>query len=70
MSDNHGNSLAAWAAVSIATLGFLIAGIGLMLYSWPMFWIGAAFEPIAVVVGLVLSRMGHGSATSHSATNH
>ena len=30
MSDNHGNTPAAWAAVAVAMLGFVVAGIGLM----------------------------------------
>jgi hypothetical protein len=70
MSDNHGNTPAAWTAVAIATLGFVVAGIGLMVGSWPMFWIGAALEPIAVIVGVILSKAGYGASQSHSATNH
>ena len=30
MSDNHGNTPAAWAAVAVAMLGFVVGGIGLM----------------------------------------
>lgn len=70
MSDNHGNTPAAWTAVGIATLGFVVAGIGLMAGSWLTFWIGAALEPIALVCGVILSRAGYGSSQSHSATNH
>ncbi len=72
MSDNHGNTLAAWSAVGIATLGFVVAGIGLMLYSWPTFWVGAALQPLAAIVGLVMSKAGYGAARSSSpaSTNH
>jgi hypothetical protein len=70
MSDNHGNTLAAWSAVGIATLGFVVAGIGLMVGSWLMFWVGAALEPIAAIVGVVMSKAGYGASQSHSATNH
>jgi hypothetical protein len=64
MSDNHGNTPAAWTAVCIGLLAFLVGGIGLMAYSMVVFWIGVALAPIAIVVGFVMSRMGYG-ATSH-----
>ncbi len=31
MSDNHGNTPAAWTAVVVALVGFVVGGIGLML---------------------------------------
>ena len=67
MSDNHGNTPAAWTAVVVALLGFLVGGIGLMVGSMTMFWIGVALAPVALVVGSILSKMGYGSAgtTSH-----
>ena len=44
MSDNHGNTPAAWAAVAVAMLGFVVGGIGLMFnpISLPVFWVGVA----------------------------
>lgn len=67
MSDNHGNTPAAWTAVVVALLGFLVGGIGLMVGSMTMFWVGVALAPVALVVGSILSKMGYGSAgtTSH-----
>jgi hypothetical protein len=62
MSDNHGNTPAAWTAVTIALAGFVVGGIGLMVDSWPVFWVGVALAPIAAVVGYVLSRLGYGTA--------
>lgn len=60
MSDNHGNTPAAWTTVTLVLLAFVVGGIGLMVYSWPVFWIGVALAPVGVVAGLVLSKMGHG----------
>ena len=42
MSDNHGNTPAAWTGVTVALLGFLVGGIGLMLdpVSMTLFWVG------------------------------
>lgn len=62
MSDNHGNTPAAWTAVTIALAGFVVGGIGLMAGSMVVFWIGVALAPIAIIVGTVMSRMGYGAA--------
>jgi hypothetical protein len=60
MSDNHGNTPAAWAAVAIAMLGFVVSGIGLMFnpVDLTIFWIGVAIGVIALVVFVVMARMG------------
>ena len=44
MSDNHGNTPAAWTAVTVAMLGFVVGAVGLMLdpINWPIFWVGVA----------------------------
>lgn len=61
MSDNHGNTPAAWTAVTLVLAGFVIGGIGLMLGSWVAFWIGVALAPIGAVAGAVMSKTGRGS---------
>lgn len=55
---HHGNTPAAWTAVILALLAFVIAGIGLMVGSWLVFWVGVAFAPAAVIVGGILAKMG------------
>ena len=55
---HHGNTPAAWTAVCLALVAFIVAGIGLMVGSMLMFWIGVAFAPIAVVVLMIMSKMG------------
>ena len=63
MADNHGNTPAAWAAVTIALASFVVGGIGLMIGSMVTFWVGVALTPVAIVVGYVMARMGY--HTSH-----
>ena len=60
MSDNHGNTPAAWAAVAVAMLGFVVAGIGLMFdpVKMSVFWVGAVIGAASIVVFAVMSRMG------------
>ncbi|GAB7003789.1 hypothetical protein JCM18899A_12610 [Nocardioides sp. AN3] len=64
MSDSHGNTPAAWSAVSVALLGFVVGSVGLMLdpVNYVIFWIGAALVVIAGIVFGVLAKLGfHGS---------
>lgn len=60
MSDNHGNTPAAWTAVTIGLLGFAVGGIGLVIESMLVFWIGVALAPVALVAGAVLTKIGLG----------
>ncbi|HEY3481171.1 MAG TPA: HGxxPAAW family protein [Nocardioides sp.] len=60
MSDNHGNTPAAWAAVAVAMLGFVVAGIGLMFnpINYAIFWVGVAIGAASFVVFVVMAKMG------------
>jgi hypothetical protein len=60
---HHGNTPAAWTAVSVAMAGFVLGGIGLMLspVSLPVFWAGVAFLPLALVVWQAMEKIGLGS---------
>ncbi len=60
MSANHGNTPAAWTGVSIVFLGFVVAGLGLVLESMLMFWIGCALGPVGGLVGFVMGKAGLG----------
>jgi hypothetical protein len=66
---HHGNTPAAWTGVVLILVGFTLGGIGLIVDSWLMFWIGVALCPIAAIVGKVMQRMGMGaeSASERSA---
>jgi len=60
MSDNHGNTPAAWTAVAVALVGFAVGGAGLMLdpISFPIFWIGVALNVVAGVLFIVMTKLG------------
>jgi cyanate permease len=60
MSDNHGNTPAAWTAVAVAMLGFVVGGVGLMFepVSLPVFWVGVGLGVASLVVFAVMARMG------------
>lgn len=58
--SHHGNTPAAWSAVVVALLGFVVGGIGLMLepISYVVFWIGVAIVVGAGVLFGVMAKMG------------
>ncbi|MFC5178894.1 HGxxPAAW family protein [Nocardioides taihuensis] len=60
MSAHHGNTPAAWTAVAIGMLGFVVGGIALMLSPVSMvgFWVGCALVVVAGVVFGVMAKMG------------
>ncbi len=59
---HHGNTPAAWTGVTIMLIGWLVGAIGLVLDgAGLLFWIGVALQPIALVVGAVMSKMGMGA---------
>lgn len=65
MSANHGNTPAAWTAVAVGLLGFLLGGIGLVASSWPVFWVGVAMAPASLIVLGAMNKMGYGGETRH-----
>jgi hypothetical protein len=60
MSDNHGNTPAAWSAVAIGLVGFVVGAVGLMLspVNMTVFWIGVVVTLAALVVFAVLAKLG------------
>jgi hypothetical protein len=65
---HHGNTPAAWTGVTIILVGFAVGGIGLVVGSWLLFWIGVALWPVGVVAGKVMQKLGMG-AEPHRATS-
>jgi len=61
MHAHHGNTPAAWTGVTIILAGFLVGGIGLMVTSPIVFWIGVALAPVGVIIGKIMQKMGLGA---------
>lgn len=60
---HHGNTPAAWTTVTLMLIGYVVGGIGLVVGNWPLFWIGVALQPLALVAGKVMQMMGKGAET-------
>ena len=59
----HGNSVAAWTAVSVIMLGSLLMCLA-VAFGWDYVWlfvVGAVVVALGPVVGKVLGAMGFGS---------
>jgi Family of unknown function (DUF6704) len=64
MSDahaDHGSTPAAWTAVTIIMVAFVVGGIGVLLSQPWLFWVGGALVLVGVVVGKVMQMMGMGA---------
>ena len=60
MSNDHGNTPAAWTAVTVAMLAFVVGAVGLLLdpVSMPIFWVGVALGVASLVVFAVMAKLG------------
>jgi len=59
---HHGRTLAAWTGSAIALVAFIVGGIAVVLKYWPMFWAAVALAAVALVVTVILQRMGYGAS--------
>jgi hypothetical protein len=58
---HHSNTPAAWTGVTFILIGFVVGGIGLVVGSAWLFWIGVILTPIGLIVGKVMQKMGLGA---------
>jgi hypothetical protein len=63
MSAQHGSTPAAWTGVTLAMVGFVVGGVGLMLspVNMTLFWVGAVITVVALPVFAVMAKMGMNS---------
>ena len=64
MSDNHGNTPAAWSAVVVGLIGFIIGAVGIMFdpINWVIFWVGVVVTVLAGVLFAVMIKLGYHTA--------
>jgi hypothetical protein len=63
--DSHGNTPAAWAAVTIMLIGAAIGTWAMIFMNWMLFWIALAIIVVGAIVGKVLQMMGFGASPVH-----
>jgi len=65
MSASHGNTPAAWTAVAVMFLGFLLSGLALPLELPWLFFVGLGVVVLGAVVGKVMQIMGLGNTVTY-----
>ncbi len=60
---DHGSTPAAWTAVVIISLAFIVGTLAVVWANWVLFWIGAGMVVLGGIVGKVMSMMGFGKKT-------
>ena len=63
--DDHGSTPAAWTAVTIITLAFVVGTVAIVLANWTWFWVGVGLVLVGAVVGKVMQSMGLGKKAPH-----
>lgn len=58
--SHHGNTPAAWTAVTIAFIAFVVGGAGILMGSAFTFWAGVGLFILSGVVGKVMQMAGYG----------
>jgi hypothetical protein len=58
--ENHGNSIAAWSAVTIIMVASCVGAIGVLISAPWLFWVGIALVVVGVAAGKILQMMGFG----------
>ena len=60
IAHGHGNTPAAWTAVTIMMIASVIGTLGVMMDNWVVFWIAVGLVVVGAVVGKVMQMMGLG----------
>ncbi len=61
--DNHGQTPAAWTAVTIMMVGFVVGSIAVVQLNWVLLAVGFVIIVAGAVVGKVMQMMGMGKQT-------
>jgi hypothetical protein len=59
---SHGNSVAAWTAVVVIALGFLIGTVAVVANTPVLYAVGVVVVILGAIAGKVLSAMGFGAS--------
>lgn len=57
---HHGSTPAAWTGVTLALVGFLAGGVGLVISNWVVFWVGAGVVVASALVSKLMQAAGLG----------
>lgn len=53
----HGASTKSWVASAVIVAGFIVGGIAIIYWNWPVFWVGVGLAVVGVVMGALSGIM-------------
>ena len=59
--NQHGSTPAAWTAVTIVMVAFLVGAVGFLLAQPWVVWVGVALVVVGAAAGKVMQMMGMGA---------
>lgn len=59
--DNHGQTPAAWTAVTIIMFAFFLGTFAVIIAQPWLFWVSIGLIVVGVIAGQVMSMMGYGA---------
>ncbi|MER7839951.1 HGxxPAAW family protein [Streptomyces sp. NPDC096040] len=68
--SSHGHTPAAWTGVTIAFIGFCVAGAFMVMAQPVGFWAGMAIVLLGGVVGMIMRAMGLGMPKQSALVTH
>jgi hypothetical protein len=68
--NSHGHTPAAWTGVTIAFIGFCVAGVFTVMAQPVGFWAGLAITALGGVVGGIMRQMGLGQPKTQQHSAH
>lgn len=66
--ENHGNSVAAWSAVVIITVGFMVGCFAVIAAMVWLFWVSVGICVVGIIAGKVLALLGFGMHSGAAST--
>lgn len=57
---DHGSTPAAWTAVVIITLAFVLGTLAVVWANWVLVWVAVGMVVLGAVVGKIMAMMGFG----------
>jgi uncharacterized membrane protein len=58
---HHGRTAAAWTGSVIGLVAFIVGAIAVVYQTWPIFWGAVGLAVVALIVTVVLQRIGYGA---------
>ena len=53
----HGASMKSWLAATVIVIGFIVGGVAIIYWNWPVFWIGVGIVVVGSVFGAAVGIM-------------